>query len=185
VILVLDNYDSFVHNLARYVEQLGEQVRVVRNDATDVDGLLDLAPSHVIVSPGPCTPMEAGTSVDLIRVAGRLVPVLGVCLGHQCIGTAFGARVVRGPPVHGKVSSIVHEERGLFHGLPSPLSGTRYHSPPRGRPHRVRPRPVAQLPRTGAKRASTRTRARPADPREAPRSRWRDPAGRVNARSPK
>ncbi len=128
MILVLDNYDSFVHNLARYVEELGEQVRVVRNDATDVDGLLDLAPSHVIVSPGPCTPMEAGTSVDLIRVAGRLVPVLGVCLGHQCVGTAFGARVVRGPPVHGKVSSIVHEERGLFHGLPSPLSGTRYHS---------------------------------------------------------
>lgn len=128
MIVLLDNYDSFGHNLARYLEQLGERVEVVRNDATDVEGVVSLTPTHVVISPGPCTPAEAGIAVDLIRACASGIPVLGVCLGHQCIGAAFGARIVRGDPVHGKISRIRHEERDLFAGLPSPLAVTRYHS---------------------------------------------------------
>jgi anthranilate synthase/aminodeoxychorismate synthase-like glutamine amidotransferase len=128
MIVLLDNYDSFGHNLARYLEQLGERVEVVRNDATDVEGLLSLTPTHVVISPGPCTPAEAGIAVDLVRACSSGIPVLGVCLGHQCIGAAFGARIVRGDPVHGKISRIRHEEQDLFAGLPSPLAVTRYHS---------------------------------------------------------
>jgi len=128
MIVLLDNYDSFGHNLARYLEQLGEHVEVVRNDATDVEGVISLAPTHVVISPGPCTPAEAGIAVDLVRSCSSRIPLLGVCLGHQCIGAAFGARIVRCEPVHGRVSRIRHGERDLFAGLPSPLAATRYHS---------------------------------------------------------
>lgn len=128
MIVLLDNYDSFGHNLARYLEQLGEHVEVVRNDATDVEGIISRDPTHLVISPGPCTPAEAGIAVDLIRSCSSRIPVLGVCLGHQCIGAAFGARIVRTEPVHGKVSRVRHGKRDLFEGLPSPLVATRYHS---------------------------------------------------------
>jgi anthranilate synthase component 2 len=129
VILLVDNYDSFVYNLARYLEELGETTRVVRNDATSATAALASGPTHVVLSPGPCTPREAGISVDLVRSAARLgTPLLGVCLGHQCLGAALGGRVVRGAPVHGKVSPVRHDGTGLFAGLPSPLRVTRYHS---------------------------------------------------------
>jgi anthranilate synthase component 2 len=129
VILLVDNYDSFVYNLARYLEELGETTLVVRNDATTATDALASGPSHVVLSPGPCTPREAGICVDLVRLAARRgVPVLGVCLGHQCLGAALGGRVVRGSPVHGKVSPVRHDGTDLFEGLPSPLRVTRYHS---------------------------------------------------------
>jgi anthranilate synthase/aminodeoxychorismate synthase-like glutamine amidotransferase len=128
MIALVDNYDSFGHNLARYLEQLGEQVRVIRNDAIDVKGVLALGPTHVVISPGPCTPAASGISVDLVRACASGIPLLGVCLGHQCIGEAFGARIVRSDPVHGKVSAVRHDGRGLFTGLPDPLTVTRYHS---------------------------------------------------------
>ena len=128
MIVLIDNYDSFGRNLARYLEQLGEEVRVVRNDQADVAGILDLGPSHVVISPGPCTPREAGISVELVRACAPDTPVLGVCLGHQCIGVAFGGRVIRADPVHGKISAVRHASDDLFGGLPSPLACTRYHS---------------------------------------------------------
>ncbi|MSR37126.1 MAG: aminodeoxychorismate/anthranilate synthase component II [Gemmatimonadetes bacterium] len=129
MILVIDNYDSFVHNLARYVRELGEEALVRRNDALTLDEVAALAPSHIILSPGPCTPAEAGISTDLVRRFGPDVPILGVCLGHQCIGAAYGADIVRaGRPVHGKTSNIVHAGTGIFTGLRSPLVATRYHS---------------------------------------------------------
>ena len=129
MILLLDNYDSFVFNLARYLRELGEDVRVVRNDRITVEGVEGLSPSHIVISPGPCTPREAGISLDLVRSLGATVPTLGVCLGHQCIGAAYGGRVVRAEiPMHGKVSEILHAGTGLFGGLPSPMQGTRYHS---------------------------------------------------------
>ena len=129
MILLIDNYDSFVHNLARYFERLGQTTRVVRNDAIDVAGVRRLAPAAVVLSPGPCTPKEAGCSVE---VAGELcgeVPLLGVCLGHQAIVEALGGAVVRAPePIHGRTSQVVHRGRGLFEGLPHPLEACRYHS---------------------------------------------------------
>jgi len=128
VIVLLDNYDSFGHNLARYLEQLGQRVSVVRNDATDVRGLLELHPTHIVISPGPCTPAEAGIAVDVVRRCPQGIPLLGVCLGHQCIGVAFGARLRRVDPVHGKVSAVDHDGSGVFEGLPSPIRVTRYHS---------------------------------------------------------
>lgn len=129
MILLIDNYDSFVFNLARYLRELGEEVEVVRNDRVTVPEAVELGPSHVVVSPGPCTPREAGISVDLISALGSSTPTLGVCLGHQCIGAAYGARVVPAAvPMHGKLSAVEHEGRGLFAGLPSPLRATRYHS---------------------------------------------------------
>jgi anthranilate synthase/aminodeoxychorismate synthase-like glutamine amidotransferase len=129
MILLIDNYDSFVYNLARYVAELGCEAIVRRNDAVDLEEVAGLAPSHVIVSPGPCTPREAGISVDLIRRFGPVLPILGVCLGHQAIGAAYGAEIVRARrPMHGKTSRIHHSGTSLFTGLPSPLVATRYHS---------------------------------------------------------
>ncbi|HET9040920.1 MAG TPA: aminodeoxychorismate/anthranilate synthase component II [Gemmatimonadales bacterium] len=129
MILLLDNYDSFVYNLARYVRELGETPAVYRNDALTVDDVVAMAPSHVIISPGPCSPSEAGISTELVRRLGATVPILGVCLGHQAIGAAYGGEIVRaGQPMHGKTSLIHHRGQGLFRGLPSPFRATRYHS---------------------------------------------------------
>jgi len=128
-VVLIDNRDSFVHNLARYVRVLGRPTEVVRSDEVTVDDVAALAPSHIVVSPGPCGPPEAGVSVPLIRALGDRVPVLGVCLGHQCIGAAYGGRVVRARrPMHGKASPIAHDGAGVFAGLPDPLHATRYHS---------------------------------------------------------
>lgn len=129
MILLIDNYDSFAFNLARYLEELGETVRVRRNDDVDPGTLVDEGFSHIVISPGPCTPAEAGASVEVIRVVGAEIPILGVCLGHQCIAAATGGRVARAArPMHGRLSAIRHEGSGLFAGLPSPLEVTRYHS---------------------------------------------------------
>ena len=129
MILLLDNYDSFVYNLARYVRELGEEPVVVRNDAISLDAIEAFAPSHIIVSPGPCSPTQAGISVSAIRRFGALIPILGVCLGHQAIGTAYGAEIVRARrPMHGKTSRIHHDGDGLFADVPSPFTATRYHS---------------------------------------------------------
>ena len=125
-ILVIDNYDSFTYNLVQYLGELGAELDVVRND---VDGVLDRSPDRVVVSPGPCTPNEAGISVEAIRsFAERGVPVLGVCLGHQAMAQAFGGSVVRGDPVHGKTAEVEHDGRSIFDGLPSPMTVGRYHS---------------------------------------------------------
>jgi len=129
MILIIDNYDSFVHNLARYVRELGHACHVVRNDAMTLGGVAELAPSHIIVSPGPCTPDQAGLSVAIVKRFGRRIPILGICLGHQCIAQAYGGRIVRAAePVHGKTSLVRHDGRGVFRGLPSPFRATRYHS---------------------------------------------------------
>lgn len=129
MILLIDNYDSFVYNLARYLSELGYACRVARNDALDLDSIAALAPSHIVVSPGPCTPNEAGISNAAIARFGASIPILGVCLGHQCIGQVYGARVVRsGRPMHGKSSLVRHDGQGLFAGLPNPLRAARYHS---------------------------------------------------------
>jgi len=129
MILLIDNYDSFVYNLARYVRELGGEPLVRRHDAMSVDEIADLAPSHIIISPGPCSPREAGISTEVVRRLGPGIPVLGVCLGHQCIGAAYGAEIVRaGRPMHGKTSRVTHSGTGLFAGLPNPLVATRYHS---------------------------------------------------------
>ena len=129
MLLMIDNYDSFTYNLVQYFGELGEDVRVYRNDAIDVAGIAALHPARIVISPGPCTPKEAGISVPLVREFGGKIPILGVCLGHQSIGHAFGARVVRARRVmHGKNSAISHDDDGLFRDLPSPLSATRYHS---------------------------------------------------------
>jgi anthranilate synthase/aminodeoxychorismate synthase-like glutamine amidotransferase len=129
VILLIDNYDSFVHNLARYIRELGWPTNVVRNDGVDLDTIERLSPSHIVISPGPCTPNEAGISIALIERFSSRIPILGVCLGHQCIGQAFGGKVVRARrPMHGKTSLIRHDRIGIFAGLPNPLRATRYHS---------------------------------------------------------
>ncbi len=129
MVFMLDNYDSFTYNLVQYLGELGAQVQVQRNDCISVDEVERLAPQQLVISPGPCTPREAGISVDLIRrLAGR-VPILGVCLGHQAIGQAFGGQVVRADQVmHGKTSPVYHTGQGLFAGLPDPFTATRYHS---------------------------------------------------------
>ncbi len=129
MILVIDNYDSFTYNLVQYLGELGEEPRVFRNDAITIEEIAALSPEAIVISPGPCTPAESGVSTPVISGLGGRVPILGVCLGHQCIGAACGAPVVRGRvPVHGKTSSIYHDGRTIFEGLPSPLVGTRYHS---------------------------------------------------------
>ncbi|MCX8101696.1 MAG: aminodeoxychorismate/anthranilate synthase component II [Geminicoccaceae bacterium] len=129
MILLVDNYDSFVFNLARYVAELGFERLVVRNDAIGLAEIETLAPTHILLSPGPCGPAEAGISVELVRRLGARIPILGVCLGHQCIAAAYGGRVGRARrPMHGRTSPIVHRGTGVFRGLPSPLRVTRYHS---------------------------------------------------------
>jgi anthranilate synthase component II len=129
MILLIDNYDSFVYNLARYVSELGETPVVRRHDAASIDEIVAMAPSHIIISPGPCSPAEAGISTEVVRALGDRIPILGVCLGHQCIGAAYGAQIVRaGRPMHGKISRIHHSATGLFSGLPDPFLATRYHS---------------------------------------------------------
>jgi len=129
LILLIDNYDSFVFNLARYVRELGETPLVRRHDAITVDEIFSLAPSHIVISPGPCSPTEAGISTEVVRQVGASIPILGVCLGHQCIGAAYGAEILRaGAPMHGKTSRIHHTGAGLFQGVPNPFTATRYHS---------------------------------------------------------
>ncbi len=129
MILLIDNYDSFVHNLARYFQRLGQETRVARNDAVSVADIRRMQPAAVILSPGPCTPTEAGCSLDVVRELTGEVPILGVCLGHQTIAAALGGRVVRAKePVHGRASQVEHCGEGIFAGLPSPLSVGRYHS---------------------------------------------------------
>jgi anthranilate synthase component 2 len=128
-VFMLDNYDSFTYNLVQYLGELGAEVLVRRNDAIDLAGVAALAPERIVVSPGPCSPAEAGISVELIRAFAGRVPILGVCLGHQAIGAAFGARIVRARRLmHGKTSAITHDGRGVFAGLPSPYTVNRYHS---------------------------------------------------------
>ena len=129
MILLLDNYDSFVHNLARYLEELGTETVVVRNDATSVAAIRKRRPQAIVLSPGPCTPREAGITLDVIRELGGEVPLLGVCLGHQAIGLAFGSQLKRAPkPMHGRTSLVQHAGTGLFAGLPQPMQVMRYHS---------------------------------------------------------
>ena len=129
MLLMIDNYDSFTYNLVQYLGELGEEVRVVRNDELTVEDIARLAPARIVISPGPCTPNEAGVSLAAIRRFAGKVPILGVCLGHQAIGQAFGGHVVHAKTLmHGKVSPIHHAGKGVFRGLPSPFNATRYHS---------------------------------------------------------
>ncbi|UQR61724.1 aminodeoxychorismate/anthranilate synthase component II [Bradyrhizobium sp. C-145] len=129
MIFIVDNYDSFVFNIARYFRELGEETQVVRNDAISFTDLVALQARAIVISPGPCTPMEAGISTTVVRELSGRVPILGICLGHQCIGSVFGGRVARARcPMHGRASHITHDGRGLFKELPSPLPVGRYHS---------------------------------------------------------
>jgi anthranilate synthase/aminodeoxychorismate synthase-like glutamine amidotransferase len=129
MILVVDNYDSFTYNLVQYLGELGAEVEVHRNDAIDTAGIVRRAPEGILISPGPGTPDEAGVTLAAVRELGPRIPLLGVCLGHQAIGQAFGGRVIRAPRLmHGRTSPIEHEGRGVFAGLPSPFCATRYHS---------------------------------------------------------
>jgi len=129
MILVIDNYDSFTYNLVQYLNELGAQTQVFRNDKITIDEIKALGPERILVSPGPCTPQEAGISVDVIRGFAGKLPILGVCLGHQAIGAAFGAKVIRAKNImHGKTSDIHHDGRTIFKGLPEPFAATRYHS---------------------------------------------------------
>ncbi len=129
MLLLIDNYDSFTFNLAQYLGEVGADVKVIRNDAIDIAGVHRLAPSHIVVSPGPCDPDKAGVSLAVIREFAGRVPVLGVCLGHQAIGRAFGGRVVHARRVvHGKADKVSHDRRGVFTGLPDPFLAGRYHS---------------------------------------------------------
>ena len=129
MLLMIDNYDSFTYNLVQYLQSLGAEVKVVRNDAMTVDEIAKLAPERIVISPGPCTPNEAGVSLEVIRELGPNTPILGVCLGHQSIGQAYGGHVIRaGRIMHGKTSRIRHEGKGVFAGLPDAYEATRYHS---------------------------------------------------------
>jgi anthranilate synthase/aminodeoxychorismate synthase-like glutamine amidotransferase len=129
LILVLDNYDSFTYNLVQYLGELGAEVEVRRNDQVTVNEVVKMRPEGIVISPGPCTPREAGISIELIRRVAGKVPVLGVCLGHQAIGEAFGGKVVRATHLmHGKTSSVMHDNKTIFQGLPMPMTATRYHS---------------------------------------------------------
>jgi anthranilate synthase/aminodeoxychorismate synthase-like glutamine amidotransferase len=127
-VLIIDNYDSFTYNLVQYLGELGAEVLVRRNDEVTPEEVAELRPDRIVVSPGPCTPNEAGISVELIERTGGSTPLLGVCLGHQSIGQAFGARIVRGEPVHGKTAKILHDGAGVYAGLDQGFEATRYHS---------------------------------------------------------
>jgi para-aminobenzoate synthetase component II len=128
-VLLIDNYDSFTYNLAQYLGELGAEVSVERNDAITLDQIRERNPDAIVISPGPCTPNEAGISMDVIRTFAGETPILGVCLGHQSIGQVFGGRIVRAPRImHGKTSKIFHDEKGLFQGIENPFVATRYHS---------------------------------------------------------
>ena len=129
MILVIDNYDSFAYNLVQYLGELGQEPVVYRNDAITLEQIEGMAPSHIIISPGPCTPLEAGISNEIVRCFRGVMPILGVCLGHQCIGYVYGGQIKRAKlPMHGKDSLIYHDGDTVFRGLPSPLTGARYHS---------------------------------------------------------
>lgn len=129
MMLVIDNYDSFTYNLVQYLGELGAEVEVRRNDQVTVNEVVKMRPEGIVISPGPCTPREAGISIELIRRLAGKVPILGVCLGHQAIGEAFGGKVVRAAHLmHGKTSSVVHDNKTIFQGLPMPMTATRYHS---------------------------------------------------------
>lgn len=129
MVIVIDNYDSFTYNLVQYLGELGADVRVFRNDQVTLEEIAALRPSHIVISPGPGTPDDGGVSNEVIRAFGPTTPVLGVCLGHQCIGQVYGGEVTRAPRLmHGKTSSVYHNGHGLFNGVPSPFTATRYHS---------------------------------------------------------
>lgn len=129
MILVIDNYDSFTYNLVQYLGQLGQEIIVKRNDEIDMAGIEELAPDHIMISPGPCSPNEAGISLETIEHFKGKIPIIGICLGHQSIGQAFGGDVIRAEQLmHGKTSQIIHDGKGVFEGLPSPFTATRYHS---------------------------------------------------------
>lgn len=129
MLLMIDNYDSFTYNLVQYFGELGEDVRVFRNDRITIKEIEEMAPERIVISPGPCTPKEAGISIEVIRHFAGMVPILGVCLGHQSIGAAFGGEIVRAPRLmHGKTSMIYHDGKTIFEGLPNPFEATRYHS---------------------------------------------------------
>jgi anthranilate synthase component 2 len=129
MILMIDNYDSFTYNLVQYLAELGEDVRVARNDALSIDEILAMSPQHIVISPGPGTPNQAGITLDVIAQLGKKIPILGVCLGHQSIGQAFGGNVIRAQRImHGKTSMIHHDGQGVFANLPNPFEATRYHS---------------------------------------------------------
>jgi len=129
MILMIDNYDSFTYNLVQYLGELGAEVETVRNDAVGIADVIKMKPEGIVISPGPCTPNEAGICLELVRALGPTIPMLGVCLGHQCIGQAFGANVVRAERImHGKTSMIFHRSQGVFDGLAQPFEATRYHS---------------------------------------------------------
>jgi anthranilate synthase component 2 len=129
MLLMIDNYDSFTYNLVQYFGELGEDVRVYRNDAITLKEIAAMRPNHIVISPGPCAPAQAGISVAAIKEFAGRIPLLGVCLGHQAIGEAFGGRIVHAAkPMHGKLSPVHHLDKGVFKGLPNPLTATRYHS---------------------------------------------------------
>jgi anthranilate synthase/aminodeoxychorismate synthase-like glutamine amidotransferase len=129
VVFILDNYDSFTYNLVQYFGELGAEVDVRRNDQVSIAEVEQMKPMRIVISPGPCTPQEAGISIELIRHFAGKIPILGVCLGHQAIGAAFGGNVVRAPHLmHGKTSAVTHDNKTIFHGLPTPMTATRYHS---------------------------------------------------------
>jgi anthranilate synthase component II len=129
MLLMIDNYDSFTYNLVQYFGQLGVEVKVFRNDAITIDEISRLRPQHIVLSPGPCTPDQAGVTLEVIQQFAGIIPIFGVCLGHQAIGQAFGGTVIRAPAVmHGKVSPVQHGGQGVFKNLPHPLTATRYHS---------------------------------------------------------
>ena len=129
MILIIDNYDSFTYNLVQYLGELGVEMEVARNDAITIDEIKQMKPDAIVISPGPCTPYEAGISIDVIKQFHKSTPILGVCLGHQAIGVAFGGKVIKAPTVmHGKVSEVYHNNSSIFSGLPNPFKATRYHS---------------------------------------------------------
>ncbi len=129
MVIVIDNYDSFVYNLAQYLGELGWEPAVYRNDQVSLGQIESLSPSHIVISPGPCTPLEAGISNDILRHFAGRIPILGVCLGHQCIGYVYGAQIVRAPvPTHGKSSLVYHDGRTIYKSLPNPFEAGRYHS---------------------------------------------------------